>query len=117
MFSFLFSRFIWQIVSHSPLIYTEKNIAKGGVATQCSQYMSNSADKAIDGNHDADWSKGSCSSTLNFLSPWWRLDLLKPHQIHNVTITISNDGNYKSITGAEIHIGNSLDKNGNLNPR
>ncbi|XP_075869107.1 fucolectin-1-like [Nelusetta ayraudi] len=95
----------------------EKNIANGGVATQSSQHGSASPDKAIDGNHDSDWNHGSCSSTINDMSPWWRLDLLKPYQIKTVTVTIRNDRNYRSITGAEIRIGNSLDNNGNLNPR
>ncbi|XP_075869106.1 uncharacterized protein LOC142879599 [Nelusetta ayraudi] len=95
---------------------TETNIAKGGIATQSSQSGHASPDKAIDGNHDSNWNHGSCISTLNLLNPWWRLDLLKPHKIKTVTVTIREDAFYKRIDGAEIRIGNSLNDNGNANP-
>lgn len=95
----------------------ETNIANGGVATQSSQFGNASPDKAIDGNHDSNWNYGSCSSTMAYMSPWWRLDLLKPHKIDTVTVTIRENSYYSRITGAEIRIGNSLDKNGNVNPR
>lgn len=96
---------------------TETNIANGGKATQSSQYGTGHPSKAIDGNHDTDIKHGSCSTTNYEFNPWWRLDLLKTHKIKTVTITIRGDSYYKRIEGAEIHIGNSLDNNGNVNPR
>lgn len=95
----------------------ENNIASRGVATQSSQYSDASPDKAIDGNSDTNWNHGSCSTTQNYISPWWRLDLLDTYKIDTVTVTIREDSHYSKINGAEIHIGNSLDKNGNINPR
>lgn len=95
----------------------EKNIAEGGTATQSSQHLTAHPKKAIDGNHDSEVKHGSCSTTNYELNPWWRLDLLKPHTINTVTITVRGDSYYKRIEGAEIHIGNSLDNNGNVNPR
>lgn len=95
----------------------EINIAQRGKATQSSQHGSMSPDKAIDGNSNTNWNHQSCSSTLNNKSPWWRLDLLKTHKINTVTVTIRGDGHYFRINGAEIRIGNSLEDNGNLNPK
>ncbi|XP_075869108.1 fucolectin-5-like [Nelusetta ayraudi] len=89
----------------------ETNIA--GIATQSSQSGAGSADKAIDGNHDSNVKHGSCSNTLTNLSPWWRLDLMRTYKINSVMITFPANG----LKNAEIRIGNSLDHNGNINPR
>lgn len=95
----------------------ETNIAIGGIATQSSQYLTASADKAVDGNSNSNWNHGSCSSTMHiYTAPWWRLDLLKNYEIKSVTVT-NAEGNYNQIDGAEIRIGNSLENNGNDNPR
>lgn len=96
---------------------TEKNIATGGTATQSSQDGTAHPKKAIDGNNDSEVKHGSCSTTKCEFNPWWRLDLLKTHKINTVTVTVRGDSYYKRIEGAEIHIGNSLDDNGNVNPR
>lgn len=95
----------------------DTNIAKGGRATQSSQQGTYNADNAIDGNYDTSVKHGSCSITVSEINPWWRLNVLKPHQIKTVTVTIRDDIYYKSIDGAEIRIGNSLENNGNINPR
>lgn len=95
----------------------ETNIAKGGIATQSSQSGNASPEKAIDGNPDSNWQHGSCSTTMNYINSWWRLDLLKAYKINNVTVIIRQDQHYKRIGGAEIRIGNSLAHNGNINPR
>lgn len=111
-------RFWWNIgvmivMSHC----LEMNIAKGGIATGSSQYRIASSDKAIDGNSDTNWNRGSCSSTNTENVPWWRLDLLRPYKINRVTVTVREDWHYRQINGAEIRIGNFLDHNGNINPR
>lgn len=96
----------------------ERNIAKRGRATQSSQYQSAvSADKAIDGNPNTIWKYSSCSTTTNEVNPWWRLDLFMPYKINTVKVTVSKDSFHKEINGAEIRIGNSLENNGNINPR
>uniref|UniRef100_A0A8C9XHR7 F5/8 type C domain-containing protein n=1 Tax=Sander lucioperca TaxID=283035 RepID=A0A8C9XHR7_SANLU len=46
-----------------------------------------------------------------------RLDLLKSYQINTVTITNRRDDLNNRINAAEIRIGNSLNNNGNDNPR
>ncbi|XP_034001621.1 pentraxin fusion protein-like [Trematomus bernacchii] len=95
---------------------TGENLALQGKASQSSQHSTGSAYNAIDGNHASDWAKASCAHTEKELDPWWRLDLGKTHKIFSVKIT-----NYKDyplyINGAEIKIGDSLDNDGNNNPR
>ncbi|XP_040204112.1 fucolectin-like [Rana temporaria] len=99
-----------------------RNIALQGRATQSTiindqRYgFLGAAVNAIDGNQDPEAFHGSCSHTHYHLSPWWRVDLLKPYKIAYITITNRND--YSSrINGAEILIGDSLSDNGNHNPR
>ncbi|XP_066518437.1 fucolectin-1-like [Hoplias malabaricus] len=72
---------------------------------------------AIDGNKDAEFSAGSCTVTVYSLQPWWRVDLLAQYQISSVVITNRVDCCPQRIDGAEIRIGNSLENDGNNNPR
>lgn len=51
------------------------------------------------------------------LNPWWRLDLGKTHKVFSVNVTNRGDGFPERLNGAEIRIGDSLDNNGNNNPR
>ncbi|KAM9353853.1 uncharacterized protein ABDE67_006246 isoform 2-T3 [Symphorus nematophorus] len=92
-------------------------IAEGGKATQSSLYGQAVPERAIDGNRDSNWHQGSCSTTQKDNNPWWRLDLLKTYKINTVTITNRGDCCQERIKGAEIRIGNSLNDNGNANPR
>ncbi|KAM9322257.1 uncharacterized protein KZ484_020455 [Pholidichthys leucotaenia] len=96
---------------------TGENLALKGKATQSSLYGNWIAYFAIDGNRATQWSQASCFHTNNDFNPWWRLDLGKTHKVFSVNIT--NIGNSASgrINGAEIRIGDSLDNNGNNNPR
>ncbi|XP_073481038.1 fucolectin-like [Aquarana catesbeiana] len=71
---------------------------------------------AIDGKQDPSFAHGSCSHTDVQLSPWWRVDLLKPYKIAYIKVTNRENYGYR-INGAEILIGNSLSDNGNHNPR
>ncbi|KAK1895451.1 Fucolectin-5 [Dissostichus eleginoides] len=95
---------------------TGENLALQGKASQSSLHSTGSAYNAIDGNRASDWAKGSCAHTNKELNPWWRLDLGNTHKIFSVKIT-----NYKNtpsyINGVEIKIGDSLDNDGNNNPR
>lgn len=89
-----------------------------GKATQSSQFDSfSSANNAIDGNNDANFVTGSCTHTKWESEPWWRLDLQEIHNVTEVTITNRQDCCSERISGAEIRIGNSLQDNGNRNPR
>uniref|UniRef100_A0A667WKR1 F5/8 type C domain-containing protein n=1 Tax=Myripristis murdjan TaxID=586833 RepID=A0A667WKR1_9TELE len=93
------------------------NIARGGKVAQSSTSKNGVPEKAIDGNRANKWKQGSCTHTKEDFKPWWRLDLLKTYKVSYVTVTNRADCRRKNINGAEIHIGNSLDDNGNSNPR
>ncbi|KPP58427.1 hypothetical protein Z043_123749 [Scleropages formosus] len=96
----------------------DEDVALNGKATQSSQYDSlGSADNAIDGNTNVVYGNASCSHTQFDLKPWWRVDLLNEYKVTTVTITNRGDCCAWRINGAEIRIGNSLEDNGNENPR
>ncbi|XP_068136061.1 uncharacterized protein [Hyperolius riggenbachi] len=96
-----------------------ENVALNCEASQSSTYDGaiSTANKAIDGNLDTNYHSGSCSHTNDDVSPWWRVDLLQPHKISTVVITNRADCCRERLNGASILIGNSLENNGNNNPR
>ncbi|XP_037640569.1 uncharacterized protein LOC119496950 [Sebastes umbrosus] len=98
------------------VLYAGENLALQGKATQSSLHSTGIAYNAIDGNRAASWSQGSCSHTGLNLNPWWRLDLGKTHKVFSVNITNYSNEPFR-INGAEILIGDSLENNGNNNPR
>lgn len=96
---------------------TGENLAIQGKATQSSLYLPGMAYNAIDGNRANLWNQASCTCTNKDLNPWWRLDLGKTHKVFSVNVTNRGDGFPERLNGAEIRIGDSLDNNGNNNPR
>ncbi|XP_070767437.1 fucolectin-1 [Enoplosus armatus] len=95
---------------------TGENLALQGKASQSSLHSTGIAYNAIDGNRASNWAQGSCTHTSNDFNPWWRLDLGKTHKVFSINIT--NYRNYPlRINGAEIRIGDSLENEGNNNPR
>ncbi|XP_064196304.1 uncharacterized protein LOC135257470 isoform X2 [Anguilla rostrata] len=96
--------------------HTLENVALKGKAVQSSTYGSAYARRAIDGNRDGDYYHGSCSHTEGETNPWWRVDLLGVHRVSSVIISNRGDGFSERLNDAEIHIGNSLENNGNDNP-
>ncbi|KAI2663078.1 Fucolectin-1 [Labeo rohita] len=96
-------------------VYGQGNVAVDGAATQSSVYMDWFAEKAIDSNRGLQ-QYPLCSSTNHETNPWWRLDLRDVYKISKVVVTNRNDCCAEQINGAEIHIGNSLENNGNDNP-
>ncbi|XP_078280542.1 uncharacterized protein LOC144607515 [Rhinoraja longicauda] len=91
------------------------NVASGARTTQSSTKEEADAHRASDGNSDTDFRRGSCSSTRKSKKPWWRLDLIKIYNVSDVIITNRADCCSDRLQGAEIHIGNSLENNGNSN--
>ncbi|KAJ4949215.1 hypothetical protein JOQ06_020733 [Pogonophryne albipinna] len=92
---------------------TGVNVALGGVAEASSQFSVNHQPSlAIDGKAD-----GSCFSSLTHSNPWWRLDMRGPYDIFAIEVFRRTNCCDQSLNGAEIRIGNSLENNGNNNPR
>ncbi len=102
-----------------PAVYSNvlENLALKGTAVQSTTYYHWGAANAIDGIRYAPGEASYCSITLNHLNPWWRLDLLEYYYIYKVSITNRADCCSERMTGVEIRIGNSLENNGNNNPR
>ncbi|XP_054483033.1 uncharacterized protein LOC129115821 [Anoplopoma fimbria] len=96
---------------------TGENLALGGKATQSSLHSTGVANNAIDGNRAYYWDQASCTHTKADLNPWWRLDLGRTHKVFSVNITNTIDSVPQRLNGAEILIGDSLENNGNNNPR
>ncbi|XP_026117571.1 fucolectin-1-like [Carassius auratus] len=103
----------------------KENLALRGTAVQSSTYNSCGAAKAINGIKYSPSGIPTpeeiytyCSITSKELNPWWRLDLLDSYSISNVIVTNRADSCCPDQTaGVEIRIGNSLENNGNNNPR
>ena len=73
------------------------NVARntaGGVATQSSTGGGFGAGKAIDGNKDVNWSKGSSSTYWGDSNPWWQVQFSQNFEIHMIKIYFkANTGN------------------------
>ncbi|XP_067217492.1 pentraxin fusion protein-like [Chanodichthys erythropterus] len=91
------------------------NLAIGARAVQSSTAAQEVAEHAVDGNRNPLASAGSCSHTNRDSNPWWRVDLLDVYRVTRVSITNRGDCCAERINGAQIHIGNSLENNGNNN--
>ncbi len=66
-----------------------RNIARRGKATQSSTHGHDTnpiADKAIAGNTDGEFERGSTTHTKNERNPWWEVDLLKARDLTEVVI-------------------------------
>ncbi len=73
------------------------NIATKGKATQSSDYFDAVASRAIDGNKNGDYNKGSVSHTATGKSdPYWEVDLGSEHDISKIIIWNRTDGNVSS---------------------
>uniref|UniRef100_H3ADE6 Fucolectin tachylectin-4 pentraxin-1 domain-containing protein n=1 Tax=Latimeria chalumnae TaxID=7897 RepID=H3ADE6_LATCH len=94
----------------------QNNVALKGTATQSSKRdQLGVPEHAINGNKNSGYL--SCTHTGHGTGPWWRVDLQQPYRISAVVITNRGDCCWERLRGAEIYIGNSLEKNGTLNPR
>ncbi|XP_058623263.1 fucolectin-like [Onychostoma macrolepis] len=104
------------IKEHKIIIFTIRfeNLAVAGAAIQSSTSADWFAEKAIDRGLQQLYT--GCSSTLNETDPWWRLDLQDVYRVSKVVVTNRKDCCAEQINGAEIRIGNSLEKNGINNP-
>uniref|UniRef100_A0A8C1E258 Fucolectin tachylectin-4 pentraxin-1 domain-containing protein n=1 Tax=Cyprinus carpio carpio TaxID=630221 RepID=A0A8C1E258_CYPCA len=92
------------------------NLATGRNVTQSSTFGSWTTQQATDFNPGFIQPSSACSSTNVQTNPWWRVDLRYIYRVSRVIITNRLDCCPEQINGAEIHIGNSLDNNGNNNP-
>uniref|UniRef100_A0A3B3ZRW1 Fucolectin tachylectin-4 pentraxin-1 domain-containing protein n=1 Tax=Periophthalmus magnuspinnatus TaxID=409849 RepID=A0A3B3ZRW1_9GOBI len=97
--------------------YPQPNVAVKGQAVQSSTLYPAAANRAIDGRRDTYYTESSCSHTQEETAPWWRVDLGQIFVVSTIKVTNRGDCCPERLDGAQIHIGNSLQNNGNNNPR
>ncbi|XP_071979035.1 fucolectin-like [Engystomops pustulosus] len=94
------------------------NVVLNGLAFQSSSVPGQGeAHRAIDGNTNTDFLKGSCSQTTSEYQPWWTVDLRRGYIITNVTITSQSASATSPVPWAEIHVGESMEGYGVYNPK
>ncbi|XP_055075197.2 uncharacterized protein [Misgurnus anguillicaudatus] len=108
-------------VAPATLQSNQVNVALAGRATQSSVNQGPTqclslAQNAIDGNRQADLNKGSCAQTDTENNPWWRLDLMQSYAVVSVALTNRADCCSEQLNGAVVHIGDSLESEGQANP-
>ncbi len=70
-----------------------ENIAPSGVATQSSLYTDAAAKRAIDGNTEGNYAKGSVAHTAGTDNdPWWEVDLKAAKAVERVVVWNRTDG-------------------------
>ncbi|KAK7878044.1 hypothetical protein WMY93_031294 [Mugilogobius chulae] len=109
--------FLLLLLVETASVSAQVNVAPHGEATQIDTYNElGAASNAIDGHRTSIYYSKSCSHTATTTDPWWRVDLREYYMITSITITNRGDCCAHRLDGAQIHIGNSLENNGNNNP-
>lgn len=62
------------------------NVALFKPAKQNTTFEGGHANRAVDGNKDGHWHRGSVSHTHRSDNPWWQVDLLEEYDISSITI-------------------------------
>ena len=67
-------------------------MARNKIASQSSESYGGIPSRAVDGNHNTDFSSGSCSQTNEgSAKPWWYVDLGQQYLIESVALTNRGD--------------------------
>uniref|UniRef100_A0A8C5N3H1 Fucolectin tachylectin-4 pentraxin-1 domain-containing protein n=1 Tax=Leptobrachium leishanense TaxID=445787 RepID=A0A8C5N3H1_9ANUR len=96
------------------LLPNDQNVALHRPACQSSLYANAGPKRAVDGNKDSDYGKGSCSHTLYDFPAWWRVDLAERYKISMVKVVNRADCCRERLAGAEVWIGDSDDYQKNV---
>uniref|UniRef100_A0A8D0BQ13 Fucolectin tachylectin-4 pentraxin-1 domain-containing protein n=1 Tax=Salvator merianae TaxID=96440 RepID=A0A8D0BQ13_SALMN len=94
------------------------NLARGRPACQSSVYLHEiigSANKAVDGDCDGNYTQGSCTHTNGEANPWWYVDLGTSYAIAAVIVYNRADCCSERLRGAEVRVGNSVIDGGKSN--
>ncbi|XP_070555725.1 uncharacterized protein [Ptychodera flava] len=87
-----------------------ENVAVGKPAWQSSNWSGTStADKAVDGNANPQWSGNSCTATNQNQDAWWKTDLQSRHTVGQVVLTNRQDCCPERLLGAVVRVGDSDD--------
>jgi len=77
-------------------------------ATQSSTAYSGNAARAIDGNTNGNWGKGSCTHSSGAKNNWWMASLAQDSAVNKVVIYNRVDCCSNRINGAKVYVGDSL---------
>ena len=83
-------------------------VSQGKKAYQSSEGWSGRPSRAVDGNTNQNYSKGSCTHTKSSAKPWWRVDLGRAYQIEKVVLWNRNDCCSARLNNAMIIVGSKL---------
>lgn len=114
------SNFVIVKKSFCPLVNCPANIAMSGVTFHSSLLLEESwgpSSLVIDGKPYSNRNHKSCFSTNFEVNPWWRLDMRGLYKVNAIEVVRRVDIDSDELQGAEIRIGDSLENNGNNNPR
>ncbi|EDO35302.1 predicted protein, partial [Nematostella vectensis] len=100
------------MVNRNPTV----NLALKKPTTQISLYGAGYASRAVDGNTDGIFSRGSCTHTNAHTNPWWRVDLGTTQPVSEVFL-VNRVTDSQRLQNAEVRVGDSLTDNSNTNPR
>ena len=78
------------------------NVAKGRPAKMSSQYVDAVAARAVDGNTDGAYAKGSVAHSAEQDSPWWEVELSAETPVDKVTVWNRADGVGDRLKGFEV---------------
>ncbi|XP_048585488.1 uncharacterized protein LOC5506705 isoform X1 [Nematostella vectensis] len=91
------------------------NLALNKSTAQSTTDHSGDASRAVDGNTDGDYGRGSCTHTQDQPNPWWRVDLGITQPVSEVFLVNRASGSER-LHNAEVRVGDDLTDNGNTNP-
>ncbi|XP_078353365.1 receptor-type tyrosine-protein phosphatase S-like isoform X3 [Oculina patagonica] len=100
-------------------VYSRENLAYG---KQTAQITTNSnangeSNRAVDGNSETNYYKGSCTHTFTATKPWWRVDLGQVEPVSEVYIVNRGDGWAERLDNFEIRVGSTNTSGGVTNPQ
>ncbi|XP_025079774.1 fucolectin-like [Pomacea canaliculata] len=90
----------------SPVLGSE-NVALRKPARHISTFaesLNATADKAVDGNPDGDFSHGSCTHTNEFYNTWWKVDLMGFYNITSVQLFTRTDACGDRLQNFEVRV-------------
>lgn len=83
------------------------NVAYRKPANQSTTVRGGNPLNANDGKKSLAHSYKKCSETQKEVSPWWKVDLLKPYPVHVVRVTTRGCCGHSPLQDLEIRVGNS----------
>ncbi|GMH44639.1 hypothetical protein BSKO_12591 [Bryopsis sp. KO-2023] len=95
------------------MVSVEKLVSTGKTAIQSSTAYRGVPARALDGNKNTDYFKGSCTHTAREKNPFWQVDLGQAYHVTKVVITNRGDCCFERLSNFEIRVGKYKASSGN----